>query len=182
MKTSSDEQLMREYADGNIKAFDELFTRYGQKIYNLFLRSTGNPELSGDLLQDCFMRLSEARHGYQSQNAFSGWIFTIAMNLLRDAYRVRGRRQVHSSEVDSLVDNNHEPDKLFEQDELKAAVKRAIQELPDEQREVIILSRYHGLSFIEIAEILNISPAAAKQKAYRGMQTLRKKLSYLKEG
>jgi len=187
MRIKSDEELMQEYAAGNVEAFDELFRRYGQKIYNLFLRSLGNAEISQDLLQECFMRMGEARHRYQPRKAFSSWLITIAMNLLRDKYREKRRRQAHFS-ADSLddksaqlADSDIEPQKTLEHSEMKEAVEKALQDLPEEQREVIILSKYHGLSFSEIGDILKISPAAAKQKAYRGMQTLRKKLACLKE-
>lgn len=188
MKIKSDEELMREYADGNVEAFDELFHRYGQKIYNLFLRSLGNAEISQDLLQECFIRMTEARHRYQPRKAFSSWLITIAMNLLRDKYREKRRRETHlrfdnlGDESDQPADSDIEPQKILEHREMKEAVENALQDLPEEQRDIIILRKYHGLSFFEIGDILKTSPAAAKQKAYRGMQTLRKKLSYLKEG
>lgn len=188
MKTKSDEELMQAYADGKVEAFEELFNRYGQKIYNLFLRWSGNAALSQDLLQECFIRLTEARHRYQSRKAFSSWIFTIAMNLLRDRHRDRQRKGNHvsydipESEAFHLTDSEPGPQHTLERSELKQAVEKVLHNLPEEQRQVIILNKYHGFSFSEIGEILSISPAAAKQKAYRGMQTLRQKLSYLKEG
>ncbi len=188
MKTKSDEELMLEYANGKVEAFEELFSRYGQKIYNLFLRWSGNAALSQDLLQECFVKLTEARHRYQPRNAFSNWIFTIAMNLLRDRHREKQRKGMQVSydtpgnETDRLITPEPGPHEALEDSEVKQAVENALHSLPDEQREVIILKKFHGFSFSEIGEILSISPDAAKQKAYRGMQTLRQKLSYLKEG
>ena len=178
---------MLEYASGNSKAFEELFRRYGKRLYNLFLRSLSNAELAQDLLQECFLRVIESRDRYQPKKVFSNWIFTIAMNLIRDKYREQTRRKMESIsdnlETGKLELSTHSeaPYKDLEKLQTKQAVVTAINTLPKEQREIIILSKYQGFSFSEISEILNLSPAAAKQKAYRGMQSLRKELAYLNE-
>lgn len=187
VETKTDEQLMLEYAAGNSKAFEELFRRYGKKLYNLFLRFLNNTELAQDLLQECFLRVIESSGRYQPKKAFSNWIFTIAMNLIRDKYREQTRRKMEPIS-ESLEPEKLEPNLLsestykdLEKTQIKEAIVTAMNTLPKEQREIIILSKYQGFSFSEISEILNLSPAAAKQKAYRGMQSLRKKLAYLKE-
>ena len=187
IETKTDEQLMLEYASGELAAFEELFSRYGKKLYNLFLRSLNKAEMAQDLLQETFIRVIEARHRYQPKRAFSNWIFTIAMNLLRDKYREKARRPIHqatngfNAEIVSVEAKEDEPQQALERFQLKQAVMKALDTLPVDQRDVIILSKYEGLSFLEIGKILNISPAAAKQKAYRGMQNLRKKLAHLKK-
>ena len=187
LEIKTDEELMLEYATGKVEAFDELFRRYGEKIYNLFLHSLRNAEIAQDLLQESFVRVIKARHRYKPEKAFSSWVFTIAMNLLRDKYREESRRQVHLSdngfdeEFAQVADPGGEPQQTMEKIQIKEVVEEALQTLPADQREVIILSKYNGFSFLEIGEILKLSPAAAKQKAYRGMQNLRKKLAYLKE-
>ncbi|MFQ5676755.1 MAG: RNA polymerase sigma factor [bacterium] len=186
-KVKTDEQLMLEYAAGNPKALEELFRRYGKRLYNLFLRSLNRTELAQDLLQECFLRVIESRDRYRPAKDFSNWIFTIAMNLIRDKYRAQTRKKIdpipESLELDELRPELHNqgPDKNLEKLQLKEAVAAAMSTLAKDQREAIILSKYQGFSFLEIAEILNISPAAAKQKAYRAMQHLRKKLAYLNE-
>lgn len=183
-----DEELMLQYAAGDVGAFEELFRRYGQKIYNIFLRSSGDSALAQDLLQECFLRVSEARYRYKPKAPFSNWLITLAMNLLRDNFRKKRRREAHFLPIaergkpDFLPGPATDPQISAEQQQVKAAVDEALRHLPEEQREVIILSKFEGLSFAEIGNILGISPAAAKQKAYRGIQTLREKLSYLNEG
>jgi len=184
----SDEQLMLEYATGSFTAFEELFGRYNLRLYNLFLRSLNKTDLAQDLLQECFLRVIQARKRYQPKTDFSKWIFTIAMNLIRDKYREQSRRKMTSiSDGEFLVNSEKQlhsegPQKDLEKSQIKEAVLEAIETLPQEQREIIILSKYEGLSFAEIARILNTSPEAAKQKAYRGMQALKKKLAYLEKG
>ena len=187
LEKKTDEELMLEYAAGNVEAFEELHRRYGKKIYNLFLRSLRSGEHAQDLLQECFLRIIEARGRYQPRKAFSSWIFTIAMNLIRDKYREKQRRQVNlgadSFDEDSIqvAALENDPNQTMEKIQIKEAVEKALQTLPVEQRQVIILSKYNGLSFLEIAKILKISPVAAKQKAYRGMQNLKTKLAHLAE-
>jgi len=187
MKQKTDEELMLMWTAGNFKAFDALFNRYGQKVYNLFLRSLRQKETSEDLLQECFMRLAESRNRYHPQNSFTSWLFTIAMNLLRDQYRKKQRFQATFSPEDpepklrNFADSRKEPLNQMETAELKIAVEKALQTLPADQREIIVLSKYQGLSYAEIGDILALSPEAAKQKAYRGLKTLRQKLAHLSE-
>lgn len=186
-ESKTDEQLMLDYASGNAVAFEELFRRYGKKIYNLFFRSLNDAGIAEDLLQDCFIRVIEARERYKPESDFSSWIFTIAMNLLRDQYRTKKRRpraQMAESFDDGRLHNpakEEEPQQTLERQQVKEAVAKALESLPDEQREVIVLSKYEGLSFAEIGKILNLSPAAAKQKAYRGLQSLNRRLAHLKQ-
>ncbi len=186
--TKTDEQLMLAYAAGNMAAFEELFRRYGTRIYNLFLRTERSVETAQDLLQECFLRLIEARDRYQPTTAFSSWLYTIAMNLLRDRQRQRRRRRIYPfDESDQKVlrvpdsDQNSNPEQVVDKRTLQESVEQALHTLPQDQREAIVLSKYHGLSFREIGQVLNISPEAAKQKAYRGMLNLRKKLTHLTE-
>ncbi len=184
MTDRSDEQLMLDYAGGDVQAFEELFRRHGQKLYNLFLRYCGDSHLAEDLLQECFLRVIEARNRYRPESAFGHWLVTIAMNLLRDHHRRirrRGERAGSETEPEALPHHGANPQLHLERQHLHEAVQKALLALPSEQRQVILLSKYYGFSFTEIAAMLNLSPTAAKQKAYRGMITLRKKLAHLKE-
>lgn len=172
MKTANDEELMSAYAQGEASAFDELFARHGQKIYNLFLRTLGNTATAADLTQETFLRVVTARERYAPARSFSSWLYTIAMNLLRDQLRQR-KRQGPTEDL-STVDlelAHAAPDE--EDAEQLAAVQKAVQCLPAEQREVILLAKYQALSYAEIAKILGIAEAAAKQRAYRALKTLR---------
>lgn len=172
MKTANDEELMLAYAKGNKAAFDELFARHGQKVYNLFLRALGNAATASDLTQETFLRVVTARERYAPARTFSSWLYTIAMNLLRD--QIRRRKRQGPTEDLSIVDLElayAAPDE--ENAEQLAAVQKAVQCLPAEQREVILLAKYQALSYAEIAKILGIAETAAKQRGYRALKTLR---------
>lgn len=175
----SDERLMKRYADGDERAFQVLFQRYGQRLYNYFLQHLGNREQAEDLLQDCFIRLIRSRDQYRPDNRFKGWIFTIAANLLRDRYRQKGREQRRreaisgAAEIPGGAASPLPPDITVEQSEVNALLTRALQQLPEAQRHVIILAKYQGFSFEEIGQMLGCSGSAAKQKGYRAMQQLK---------
>lgn len=179
LKTANDEDLMLAYAKGQPEAFDELFARYGRKIYNLFLRALRNTETAGDLVQETFLRVIEARKRYQPTRTFASWLYTIAMNLLRDQFR-RSKRQRVIEELSETSLEMRVPEPEVELSERRAAVQKAVHALPEEQREVVLLAKYQGLSYAEIAAILGISAAAAKQRAYRALKTLQEKLIHLK--
>jgi RNA polymerase sigma-70 factor (ECF subfamily) len=180
LKTQSDEELMLAYGKGNAEAFDLLFVRHGQKIFNLFLRQTGNAELARDLTQETWVRLVDARHRYQPSKSFSSWLYTIAMNLLRDEIKRRKRHGLHKS-LETINNTLQEPEAYSTEQKITAAeqktqIQRAVQSLPKEQREVVLLAKYQELPYAKVAEILGISETAAKQRAWRGLQTLRSKL------
>jgi len=178
--TKSDEGLMLAYGSGDAEAFDRLFVRHGQKIFNLFLRQTGNVELARDLTQETWVRLIEARRRYRPAKSFSSWLYTIAMNLWRDEIKRRKRHGIHKS-LETINNTLQEPQVHSTEQEIDSAGQRtriqlAVQSLPEDQRAVIVLAKYQGLPYAEIAETLGISVAAAKQRAWRGLQSLRKKL------
>ncbi len=183
----SDEDLMHAFAGGNFAAFQHIFDRYSERIYNYFLANTGNIPQSEDLTQECFLRLTESRQRYQSSSRFSSWLFTIAINLIRDRFRQKRRWQLRFSSkpfdengADSPRQNAH-PHNQLQESEISAILRRQLSALPSQQREAILLSKYHGFSFEEIGDMLGISAKAAKQKAYRGLKTLRARLAHLQE-
>ncbi len=177
----SDEQLMLRFREGDMGAFQELYKRYEKRLYHFFRYCLGNDETADDLFQECFLRLIGARHRYAAQNgSFSSWVFTIAHNLVRDTMRYRSRRgqvevpTANFREINAVSGENDSPFQRLRLKERAAILQRAMDRLPTEQREVILLSRFSGLSFAEISEVLGCSPQAAKQRAYRAMQNLRK--------
>ncbi|MFQ5629627.1 MAG: sigma-70 family RNA polymerase sigma factor [bacterium] len=109
IENQSDEELMLAYAGGDAEAFDRLFVRHGQKIFNLFLRQTGNAELARDLAQETWVRLIDARRRYQPSKSFSSWLYTIAMNLLRDEIKRRKRHGIHES-LETMSNTLQEPE------------------------------------------------------------------------
>jgi RNA polymerase sigma-70 factor (ECF subfamily) len=187
MEVRSDGELMALYQQGNLAAFNLLYSRYEKRIYNYLLRHLGNPERSDDLFQETFLRLHRDRHSYDPQFPFATWLFTIASNLAKNEYKRVSRRQkvFDGTEInyEQVVDERWQtdPETVLDRSDRAVRIEGALQLLPASQREVVIMSKYQGLSYTEIAEITGMSVGAVKQKAHRALVALREHLHDLVE-
>lgn len=186
----SDEELMLAYAKGDPEAFATLFARYKGRLFRLLCRLTGNPTLAEDLVQQLFLRVHQARLRYQPTAPFRTWVVSIAYNLWKDE-RARSYRhwerlaeeeseEVQFHEAGEKTPENEEPEEQLDRLVLAQHVRAAVSSLPEGQREAIILSRYEGLSYGEIAEVMGTSLGAVKLKVHRAVMSLRKKLATLR--
>jgi len=177
----SDEELMSQYQNGDMNAFNLLYLRYEKKIYNYFLRYLSNPERSAELFQEAFLKLHRYRDRYDPKLPFHGWIFTIASNIAKNEFKriARAKEIFDNEEVDYEIAEDvrvENPEDSLERKELSDKIKEALQSLPESQREVIILSKYQEFSYAQIAKITDSSVGAVKQRAHRGFANLREKL------
>jgi len=179
---------MLAYGAGDEEAFVILFKRYNVRIFKYLLRHLGDRARAQDLLQETFLRVHSHRKSYQPSAAFSTWIFTIATNLLRDSVLAARRRadvivpeeitgkvpmRAGSSEPVSISSTKSVEDEYSER-EIAYHIRQAVRSLPPDQREVILLAKYEGFTFEEIAKILNTTVNAAKVRAHRAMKALEK--------
>jgi RNA polymerase sigma-70 factor (ECF subfamily) len=175
-----DEALMLAYANGDADAFGELFRRYGTRLFNFLLCASGDRAMAEDLFQATFLHLHQARKNYVA-GTFKSFLFTIAANLLRDERsRAEHKRRVNMddeaieavpAETRTIQDSN--PESLLEAQETARIVEAAIAQLSQGLREVLLLSRYQGLSGREIASALGISEGAVKVRLFRALAQLR---------
>lgn len=170
----ADEELMLAYQRGDRDAFEEIYNRYAKPIYNFFRRA-GQLETADDLVQATFLKLHIGRQRYAPTGSFRGWIFVLARNVMRDEARRRARRP---ERLEPFVDDRT-PGRAREAGgkEAEIMVVEALAVLPLTQREVIVLNRYHGMSYAEIGGLLGISENAVKQRAFQAMRKLRRHLS-----
>lgn len=171
----SDEQLMAAYVAGDVSAFDELFRRYAPMLLRVIGRQMRSPDDARDLVQQTFLQLHRARHDFDPSARVRPWLFTIALNLKREHFRRVLRRPEAPLELDGRSDPRvppHDPTRS----EVAQAVRSAIDGLPPDRREVILLHWFEGLSFPEIAELVGASVSAVKVRAHRGYVALRKEL------
>ncbi len=156
-------------------AFRVLYERYKMPIFNLILRSTGNREMSQDLLQETFARLWQAAGVFdQRRGVFKGWLFKIALNITRSEMAKR-RHHVCFMPVDEAFTGVPEvdgPDRILEQQQQKNRVARALGRLSPRLREVIILKYYHQLKFREIAEVTDTPEGTLKARFHRAVAEL----------
>lgn len=176
--STSDEQLMVAYVEGEEEAFRELFERYADRLRRLMLRG-GVPEAeAGDLVQQAFLNLHRARHDFDPERSLRSWLYTIALNLRREYFRRMGRRK--ETTVEELPTRSQGPEKI-ERLEDAEVVERAMQTLSEKLRTVIELHWFDELTFREIADSLEISRSAAKVRAHRAYKQMRAELESLEE-
>ena len=165
---------MSHYSDGDDAAFGVLFERYGERIYSFLLHSTGSPALAEDLSQQTWLQVHRARRSFRQEERFTAWLYTIAANLRRDAVR-RKRRQ-----PEDLTSDGQLPTQMVEAPpppgESIERVRRALANLPEGYRDVIVMHRWHDMNFAEIATILGTTESAIKLRAFRGYERLRELL------
>jgi RNA polymerase sigma-70 factor, ECF subfamily len=169
----TDEELMRAYAGGDRVAFKELFERYAPKLERLMLRELYAREEARDLVQQAFLQLHRARHDFDPAQRFKPWLYTIALNLKREHFRRRRRRP---EVLGDLADERAAPGGAEGALEANRSLAWALAQIPEENRRVIELHWFDGLSFAEVAKCLGIGAVAAKVRAHRGYQRLRKLL------
>jgi RNA polymerase sigma-70 factor (ECF subfamily) len=171
------------FQHGDFAAFDELVRRWERKIHGAIYRVVGSEEEARDVGQETFLKAYRALGSFKREARFSSWLYQIALNLCRDRLRRRKLRQHVSLEElgDSVRDatpRSPAPSalELIERNDLSRAVAAAVDALPDEQREVIVLKEYQGLTFLEIADALGLPPSTVKTRLYRGLGQLREQL------
>lgn len=170
----TDEYLMLAFRDGEPAGLEVLFDRYASRIEALVVRFTGNPALARDITQTTFLSVVKGRGRYVDGCRFRPWLYTIAMNALRDHLR-RAKRELLVPHGGALLDDGQHRDQHHDPG-LRRVLLAALAEISPEQREAVVLHQLEGFSFDEVAEILGCSRTAAKVRAHRGYRRLRELL------
>lgn len=175
----SDEQLMDRYCGGDARAFDELFRRFAPRLLR-FARTFVGPAHAADVVQQAFLKLHENRHRYRAGARVSSWLFTIARNTALD--HVRAAPQRREVRGDDMALDNARASPVGRDILATERVRRAVHELPAEQRDVVLLHWFADLGFEEIAVIVKASSVAVRTRAHRAYEKLRGVLEPSAEG
>ncbi len=178
MNHLSDQELMRIVQAGDLSPASEIYDRYSGRIYNFAFRFLKNAEAAEDAVQEVFVKMIKYANQFHGDAKLSTWLFSITANWCRDYLRKADNKSKESDDVLITLPAplEHGPDRALEQREDQLRVQRALQTLTPEQREAILLSRYQGLSYAEIAQIAGCSEGAVKTRVFRAMETLKKAL------
>lgn len=173
---SSDEMLMLAWAGGDATAFELLYARHRGPLYRFLLRQLRDPALADELFQDVWQRVIGAREGWKPEAAFRTWLFRVAHNRLNDHWRALKHRP--PAPVDGDERANRQPDPSDPERELsdfeqRRQLQRAIDELPDEQRAVVLLRLEQDLSLEEIGAITGSGRETVKSRLRYAMDKLR---------
>lgn len=173
---------MLKVKSGKLDKLGVLFERYNRKLFSYFYRLTYCRDLSEDLVQGVFERIIKYRHTYESTDAFSTWIYRIARNLHIDHYRKNGREHQLNENFDfdnikAETDSDpFEPNKSHELELLKMAMTK----LDPVKKETLVLSRFEGFKYKEIAGIMDCSESAVKVRIFRAINELKQIITELR--
>lgn len=183
-----DNQLMQKAGSGNRAAFKELVKKHQGTVTGIIYRYTGNHNEAEDLAQDIFLKIYKAASSYVPRAQFKTWLYKVVANHCLNFFRSQKRKAIITSldqplsedynpHIQRTDEQKKQPEIILQQQELQIALKRALSELPERQRMAIILHRFEGLSYKEVATILGASLSAVESLIFRAMNNLKEKLS-----
>ena len=177
-----DQELVKKFLNGDKSSIEVLIKRHKNKVYTYIILTVKNQHLAEDIFQDTFIKVIKSLHEgkYKDNGKFLSWVIRIAHNLIIDHYRKEKQINTYSNEdyeadifnSRRLADGNVE--EFLIQDQITSDVRRLIEELPDDQKQVILLRHYGGLSFKEIAEQTDVSINTALGRMRYALINLRK--------
>jgi len=174
LEALADNQLMGKVRDGDLDKLGLLFERYKRPLYGFFYGMNKEQELSEDLVQNTFLRILKYRHLFRGEGDFKTWMFHIARNVSHDHYRktkIKVKEAVEKWENRLGHEENMATD-MQHADEHQI-LARAMDLLPADKREILLLSKYQEKKYKEIGEILGCSEGAVKVKVFRALQELK---------
>jgi RNA polymerase sigma-70 factor (ECF subfamily) len=175
----SDETLMLAYAAGRPAAFEQLYARHRTRLYRFLLRQLRDGALADDLFQDIWQRVIAARAGWTPDASFSSWLYRIAHNRIADHWRAQQYRPPAPENADertARIPDPDTPERTLSEFEQRRGMQLALDELPDEQREVILLRLEQELTLEEIGAITGVGRETVKSRLRYAMDKLRARL------
>ncbi|NBB77653.1 MAG: sigma-70 family RNA polymerase sigma factor [Bacteroidetes bacterium] len=178
MEQTDDIALVKSVQNGDNGAFNALMQRWQSKIHRFAFRFFSDDDDASEITQKTFIKVYHKLDTLDDPQKFSSWIYRVANNLCLDELKRAGRRK--STSLESWVEERKTkstPSSKLESKELGEVLQKAMMILPDEQRVVIILKEYEGMTFREIAEILEESQNTVKSRMYYGLKSMRRQLT-----
>jgi RNA polymerase sigma-70 factor (ECF subfamily) len=171
-----DEYLMARVQHGQPELLERILRRHATPLLTFLERMTGDRHQSEELFQEVFLVVWRKRHQYRYPLPFRPWLYTIALNKCRAAFRRRNREEPLGDEAPAAPDVS--PADSLIAAETAEMVSRAVTELPERQRAVVVLRVWQGLGYDRIAEILQTTEATARSHMHHGLTALRQSLAH----
>ena len=164
---SKEDKLLRDFQNGNPKAFASLFQRYKNQIYNFAYKMLGDKETAGDVTQEVFIKLFQSQENPVKINNLKSWLFTLTRNLCLN--KIRDTKKEIS--LESLVEEKSVENEVSLLSSIK--LQKAVMSLEPSLKEALILREYQGFSYAEISEILGLSISGVKSLLFRARVRLK---------
>ena len=169
----TDLDVMRDIKNGDIKKLGILFEKYKNPLFGYFYRNTNNQDKSEDLVQSVFYRILKYRKNFNGEGKFTSWMYHIAHNVLYDSVYKKKMKTEPIENIDFALREETDHEASLINDENISVLKKALDMMHHEQREILILSKYQNLKYREIGDILNCTESTVKVRVFRAMEDLR---------
>ena len=183
-----DLDLVRKVQKGDKRAFDLLVLKYQQRIINLAFRFVKNWDDAADVAQDSFIKAYKGLANFRGDSAFYTWLYRIAVNTAKN-HLVSAKRKSTTNALDAqeaeqydgaaLLRENDSPEKTVLTEELKQVIHEAIEALPDDLKEAVTLREFDGLSYDEIAEVMDCPIGTVRSRIFRARDAIDEKIKPL---
>ena len=184
----TDKELIERVKNGEKAAYDLLVLKYQQRIVNLVLRFVRNHSDALDVTQEAFIKAYRALPNFRGDSAFYTWLYRIAVNTAKNHLAVQSRRprssdydvsEIEQIEGSSALKEQATPENLLLKDELQATVLKAIEDLPEDLKTAIMLRELEGLSYEEIASVMDCPIGTVRSRIFRAREAIDEKMSPL---
>jgi len=168
----NDEQVMLDVRAGDVARLELLFERHHRALFQFFIHLTSRRAVSEDLVQEVFFRILKYRHTYQANSTFRAWMYQVARNVHRDHAVKHTAEVAMGEEMADVRGPEPAPDRQAQSRQEAVLLRRALAAMPQEKREVLVMSRYQDLKYEEIASILECEVGTVKVRVYRALRDL----------
>ena len=181
MTREQEAMIVRKVLQGDVNAFEKLVTEYEKAVYAIALRMTGNAEDAQDMTQEAFIKAYNSLQSFRGDSKFSVWLYRIVSNVCLDFLRSKNRRPTVSLSVEDddgedaqldVADESQSPELLLDRKLTRDSVRRGLDSLPPDYRQILLLREIQGLSYDEIAQALSLEVGTVKSRIFRARKRL----------
>ena len=181
MTREQEAAIVRKVLGGDANAFETLVLEYEKNVYNIALRMTGNSEDAADMTQEAFIKAYNSLQSFRGDSKFSVWLYRIVSNVCLDFLRSKNRRPTVSLSVEDddgedaqldVADESQSPKLLLDRKLTRDSVRRGLDSLPPDYRQILLLREIQGLSYDEIAQALSLEVGTVKSRIFRARKRL----------
>lgn len=181
MTREQEAAIVRKVLGGDANAFETLVLEYEKNVYNIALRMTGNSEDAADMTQEAFIKAYNSLQSFRGDSKFSVWLYRIVSNVCLDFLRSKNRRPTVSLSVEDddgedaqldVADESQSPELLLDRKLTRDSVRRGLDSLLPDYRQILLLREIQGLSYDEIAQALSLEVGTVKSRIFRARKRL----------